>query len=83
MIIGWDERAWHPQGIKEVVRLLNQLDKKLAPYNIKTGFHNHEHSFDDFQGTTVSVRQSHLAFNIPWYYRINVWFRFAQFIQTF
>jgi len=52
LIIGWDERAWHPQGIKEVVKLLNQLDKKLAPYNIKTGFHNHNHEFDDFQGTT-------------------------------
>ncbi len=52
LIIGWDERAWHPQGIKEVVKLLNQLDKKLAPYKIKTGFHNHHHEFDDFQGMT-------------------------------
>ncbi len=52
LIIGWDERAWHPQGIKEVVKLLNALDKKLAPYGLKTGFHNHEHEFDDFQGTT-------------------------------
>jgi len=52
LIIGWDERAWHPQGIKEVVKLLNDLDKKLAPYNIKTGFHNHDHEFNDFQGTT-------------------------------
>jgi len=52
LIIGWDERAWHPEGIKEVVTLLNELDKKLAPYNIKTGFHNHNHEFDDFQGTT-------------------------------
>ena len=52
LIIGWDERAWHPQGIKEVVSLLNQLDKKLAPYQLKTGFHNHAHEFDDFQGTT-------------------------------
>lgn len=52
LIIGWDERAWHPQGIKEVVKLLNQLDKKLVPYKIKTGFHNHDHEFSDFQGTT-------------------------------
>ncbi len=52
LIIGWDERAWHPQGIKEVVNLLNQLDKKLAPYQIKTGFHNHQHEFNDFQGAT-------------------------------
>ena len=52
LIIGWDERAWQPQGIKEVVNLLNQLDKKLAPYNIRTGFHNHDHEFDDFKGST-------------------------------
>jgi len=52
LIVGWDDRAWHPQGIKEVVKLLNQLDKKLAPYKIKTGFHNHELEFDTFQGTT-------------------------------
>jgi sugar phosphate isomerase/epimerase len=52
LIIGWDERAWHPQGIKEVVKLLNHLDKKLAPYNIKTGFHNHDHEFNSFQETT-------------------------------
>ena len=52
LIIGWDERAWHPQGIKEVVKLLNELDKKLAPYKIKTGFHNHNHEFDEYQGTT-------------------------------
>lgn len=52
LIIGYDDRSWHPQGIKEVVKLLNQLDTKLAAFNIKTGFHNHEHEFYDFQGTT-------------------------------
>ncbi|PKH86677.1 sugar phosphate isomerase/epimerase family protein [Colwellia sp. Bg11-28] len=52
LIIGLDDRSWHPQGIEEVVKLLNQLDTKLEPYNIKTGFHNHEHEFDNFKGTT-------------------------------
>lgn len=52
LIIGWDDRAWHPQGIKEVTALLNQLAKKLAPYNIKTGFHNHNHEFNDFKEST-------------------------------
>ncbi|WDE10290.1 sugar phosphate isomerase/epimerase family protein [Thalassomonas haliotis] len=52
LIIGWDERAWHPQGIKEVVGLLNDLDKKLSPYNIKTGFHNHDREFNAFEGST-------------------------------
>ncbi|WP_440876894.1 sugar phosphate isomerase/epimerase family protein [Thalassotalea sp. PLHSN55] len=48
LIIGWDERAWHPEGIKEVVALLNKLEQKLQPYGIKTGFHNHDHEFDDY-----------------------------------
>ena len=52
LIVGWDERAWHPEGIKEVVSLLNSLDKKLMPLGMKMGFHNHEHEFNDYQGIT-------------------------------
>jgi sugar phosphate isomerase/epimerase len=52
LIVGWDERAWHPEGIKEVVALLNKLDKKLMPYGIKTGFHNHDHEFNAYAGET-------------------------------
>lgn len=52
LVVAWDERAWHPEGIKEVVALLNKLDKKLLPYGIKTGFHNHDHEFDDYKGST-------------------------------
>jgi len=52
LIVGWDERAWHPKGIKEIVLLLNDLAKKLAPYGMKTGFHNHDHEFDAFENST-------------------------------
>ncbi len=52
LIVGWDERAWHPEGIKEVVALLNKLDKKLAPLGMKTGFHNHDHEFNAYKGIT-------------------------------
>ena len=52
LIVGWDERAWHPEGIKEVVALLNKLSVKLAPFGMKTGFHNHDHEFNAFEGTT-------------------------------
>jgi len=52
LIVGWDERAWHPEGIKEVVALLNKVDKKLAPLGMKTGFHNHDHEFDAYNGIT-------------------------------
>ena len=62
LIVGWDERAWHPEGIKEVVALLNKLSAKLAPFNMKTGFHNHDHEFNDFAGTTY---WDYLAVNTP------------------
>ncbi|MCJ8320183.1 MAG: sugar phosphate isomerase/epimerase [Colwellia sp.] len=52
LIVPWDDRAWHPEGIDEVVSLLNSLSKKLAPLGMKTGFHNHEHEFNDFKGMT-------------------------------
>jgi len=52
LIVPWDDRAWHPEGIDEVVSLLNSLSKKLAPLGMKTGFHNHELEFNDFKGMT-------------------------------
>lgn len=52
LIVPWDERAWHPEGVKEVVAQLNQLAKKLKPHNMRIGFHNHDQEFNHFQGTT-------------------------------
>ncbi|WP_085297398.1 sugar phosphate isomerase/epimerase family protein [Cognaticolwellia mytili] len=52
LIVPWDERAWHPQGIKDVVTLLNKLSKRLAPLNMKVGFHNHQHEFNAYKGST-------------------------------
>lgn len=62
LIVGWDERAWHPEGIKKIVALLNKLSPKLAPFGMKTGFHNHQHEFNDFEGTTY---WDYLAVNTP------------------
>jgi len=52
LVIGWDERAWHPQGVKEIVNLLNDIDDRISPYNIKVGFHNHAEEFGTFQNDT-------------------------------
>lgn len=52
LIVPWDERAWHPEGVKEVVAELNKLAKKLKPHHMRIGFHNHDQEFNDFQGTT-------------------------------
>ncbi|WP_159821686.1 sugar phosphate isomerase/epimerase family protein [Colwellia sp. 20A7] len=52
LIIPWDERAWHPEGIKAVVAQLNLLAKKLAPLGMKVGFHNHEKEFNEYNNST-------------------------------
>lgn len=52
LIIPWDERAWHPEGVKAVVQELNHLSKQLAPKGMVIGFHNHDQEFNVFQGST-------------------------------
>jgi len=52
LIIPWDDRAWHPEGVKELTDQLNMLAKKLAPLNMKIGYHNHEHEFNAYEGMT-------------------------------
>jgi len=52
LIVPWDERAWHPDGIKKIVTLLNKLSKKLVPLGMKVGFHNHQHEFNAYEGST-------------------------------
>jgi len=52
LIVPWDERAWHPEGIKAVVSELNALALKLAPLGMRTGFHNHDKEFNDYNNST-------------------------------
>lgn len=52
LIIPWDERAWHPEGIKIIVEKLNYFAKKLAPLGMKIGFHNHDQEFNEFNHST-------------------------------
>ena len=52
LIIAIDERAWDPEGVHEVVKELNLMAEKLAPYGIAIGYHNHAMEFDDFQSAT-------------------------------
>jgi len=52
LIVPWDERAWHPEGVKTLVKELNIIAKKLAPHGIKAGYHNHDQEFNDYKGAT-------------------------------
>lgn len=52
IIVPWDERAWHPEGVVEVVAELNELADQLAPHGMKIGFHNHDQEFNSFKDKT-------------------------------
>ncbi len=62
LIIGWEERAWDPKQVDDVVAELTSLSKKLAPHGINMGYHNHNHEFDNFNNTTF---WDHIARNTP------------------
>ena len=51
LIIPWDERAWHPQRITELVSFLNTMSKDLSSEGMVIGFHNHEKEFRPFNGS--------------------------------
>ena len=52
LIVGWDERAWHPEGVKEIVALLNHISPSANKQGFRVGFHNHDQEFNDYAGTT-------------------------------
>lgn len=52
LIIAWDERAWSEQGVDGLVAELNGLAEKLAPHQMRIGFHNHDKEFNSYLGET-------------------------------
>lgn len=52
VIVPWDQRAWDPQGVKELVKQLNELSPQLKKYGMTLGFHNHDKEFGAFNGST-------------------------------
>lgn len=45
VIVPWDDRAFKPQTVKQLVDDLNQLEQKLQPFGIRMGYHNHAQEF--------------------------------------
>ncbi|MDC2888359.1 sugar phosphate isomerase/epimerase family protein [Psychrosphaera algicola] len=52
LIVPWDERAWHPTDVKEMVAQLNAIQVKVTERNMVFGYHNHDQEFNEFQGET-------------------------------
>lgn len=52
LLIGWDTRAWDPKLVGSLVDDLLKLAKDLEPYDIQTGFHNHDREFETYKNST-------------------------------
>lgn len=52
LIVPWDERAFSPKHIDELVNDLNQISLKLAGTGIKVGYHNHAQEIAEFSNST-------------------------------
>jgi sugar phosphate isomerase/epimerase len=52
LIVPYDERAFSPEGVQQVVNELNTLSKKLEKVGMQIGYHNHAPEFNDFKQST-------------------------------
>ncbi|KXI27521.1 sugar phosphate isomerase [Paraglaciecola hydrolytica] len=52
VIVPWDKRAWHPDGVKQLTQELNEAAAKASKWGINIGFHNHDKEFNNFQKTS-------------------------------
>lgn len=52
LIVPWDERAWHPDRVDELITRLNTLSVILAEHNMQIGYHNHAQEFGAFAEAT-------------------------------
>jgi sugar phosphate isomerase/epimerase len=52
LIVPYDERAFSPDGVRQVVLELNALSTKLAKAGMQIGYHNHALEVNDFEGST-------------------------------
>ena len=52
LIVPYDRRAFDDEGVYELARELNEVDKQLAGTGLRVGYHNHAQEMGDYVGTT-------------------------------
>ena len=52
LIVPFDERAFSPVGVHQVVNELNTLSEELAKVGMQIGYHNHAQEFNGFEQST-------------------------------
>ena len=50
--IGADSRAWQADGVHELTEDLTSYAKLFAKYDLVFGYHNHDHEFNSYKGST-------------------------------
>ncbi len=62
LYVPWDERAWHPEGVKSLVKDLTKVSDYATRFNMKIGFHNHNKEFNAYNNATF---WDYIATNTP------------------
>ncbi|MGO2012313.1 sugar phosphate isomerase/epimerase family protein [Pseudoalteromonas sp.] len=52
LFVPWDERAWHPKGIKLLTQQLTKVNEVAQKYDMSICFHNHNREFESFNEAT-------------------------------
>ena len=53
LYVPWDERAWHPEGVKSLVKELTKVSDYATRFDMKIGFHNHNKEFNAFNNNVL------------------------------
>lgn len=52
LIVPGDKRFSQPEGSRELADIFNLAAAKLKKYDMYTGYHNHKHEFNEYEGKT-------------------------------
>lgn len=52
LVVPGDKRFWQPEGSKELADIFNLAAAQLKKYDMYTGYHNHTHEFEEYEGKT-------------------------------
>lgn len=52
VIVGWEPKAWHQDGVNEVVSILNNASVSAKQLGMRIGMHSHQHILDKYRDKT-------------------------------
>jgi len=52
IIIGWEPKAWHKDGVNEVIQILNKASNEAKKMGMRVGMHSHKRILEKYQEST-------------------------------